>query len=146
MQQERAWEAIVALIAVLLGLFVWYLSGDIPPGQGGAPSPAFFPRTLAGILVLGGSALLISVWRQGGLKPLGMSGADLGSLWRLGILWGALWFTPWLLPRLGLVLTAVLYGMLAATLLGARRSEVLLLGLVVGVLVHLVFAELLKVR
>jgi hypothetical protein len=45
-----------------------------------------------------------------------------------------------------LVLTAVVYSMLTAVLLGARWSEVLSLGVVVGVLVQLVFAELLKVR
>jgi hypothetical protein len=64
----------------------------------------------------------------------------------MGLLWGALWLLPWLLPKLGLVIAAVVYSMLAAALLGARRAEILYLGLVVGVLMQLVFAELLKVR
>ncbi|PZA06206.1 MULTISPECIES: tripartite tricarboxylate transporter TctB family protein [unclassified Meiothermus] len=144
MQQQRVWEGVVALVAVFLGLAAWYLSGNLPPGQGGTPGPAFFPRILAGILVLGGLALLAAVGRQGGFRPV--RAPSMGSFWRMGLLWGALWLVPWLLPKLGLVLTAVVYSMLTAALLGARWSEVLSLGVVVGVLVQLVFAELLKVR
>ncbi|WP_243095604.1 tripartite tricarboxylate transporter TctB family protein [Thermus thalpophilus] len=144
MQEERVWEALVALIAVFLGLAVWHFSGSLPPGQGGAPGPAFFPRILAGILVLGGLALLARVGRQAGLKPFWTLRRE--SFVRMVLLWSALWLLPWLLPKLGLVFTAVVYSMLTAALLGARRAEVLYLGLVVGALVQLVFAELLKVR
>ena len=145
MQQQRPWEAALALVLLLLGLSAWYLSGNLPSGQGPI-GPAFFPRILAGILILGSTALLLSLWQQGGL-PLGQAReARFRAFWREGTLWGALWLAPWLLPKLGLVPTAVLYGMLTAALLRGRWLEVLLLGLVLGMLVYFIFGELLKVR
>ena len=58
MPQERIWEALVAGLAVLLGLGTWYLSSSLPTTEEGYPGPALFPRLLAVGLVLGGLALL----------------------------------------------------------------------------------------
>lgn len=145
MQQQRVWEAALALVLLFLGLSAWFLSGSLPSGQGPI-GPAFFPRILAGILIIGSATLLLSLWQQGGLSLGRVREAHFSAFWRGGALWAALWLTPWLLPKLGLVPTAVLYGMLSTTLLRGRWSEVVLLGLVLGVLVHLVFGELLGVR
>jgi len=144
MQQQHAWEAALALVLLFLGLSAWFLSGSLPSGQGPI-GPAFFPRILAGILILGSTTHLFSLWQQGGLLLGRAREARLRAFWRVGALWGALWLAPWLLPKLGLVPTAVLYGMLSAALLRGRWSEVLLLGLVLAVLLYLIFAELLKV-
>ncbi len=141
MPQERIWEALVAGLAVLLGLGSWYLSGSLPTTEEGYPGPALFPRILAVALVLGGLALLGPAlwqrqWWQAGL---------LGRLGPVGLLLGALGLAPWLLSWAGLVVTAALYAMLMAALLGVRWGAVLGLGVGVAGVVQGVFVMLLKV-
>ncbi len=141
MPQERIWEVLVAALAVVLGLGVWSLSGDLPTTEEGYPGPALFPRILAVVLVLGGLALLgPALWQRQGWQA-----GLLGRLGPVGLLLGALGLAPWLLSWAGLVATAALYAMLMAALLGARWGAVLGLGLGVAGVVQGVFVMLLKV-
>ena len=138
MSAERIWERVTALLALGLGALALYLSRSLPQMEGGYPGPALFPSILGVVLLLSGAGL----WWEGRRGKAGLQGGEGRVL--LALLGLAL--APWLLKQVGLSLTAGLYALAGAWLLGTRPLGALLTGGVVAILVYLAFQRILGVQ
>lgn len=140
----RPWELIGSILVLGLGITAWVLSSSFPRTDGGYLGPALFPKILGGILVATSLGLLIPNLRKPGLWQA-FEPQTAQRLLPIGVLLGALLFSPWLIAKIGLVFTTVLFSMMVAILLGAKWAETLLLGAIMTGFVYLVFVVLLKV-
>jgi len=140
----RPWELLVSLIALGLGIAAWVMSNSFPRTDEGYLGPALFPKILAVVLVVAGLGLILPNIRKPGfwqsVEP------NLGrNLLPVTLLLGALLLTPWLVGKIGLVMSTVLYSVVTSLLLGARWREALLVGVAMLAFVYVVFVQLLKV-
>lgn len=133
-----AWERLVSLLALGLGILAWILSFDLPRTQG--PGPELFPRVLGTVLVLAGLALFLFPSRGASL-PAGKEGGS----WRVPALLLLFLATPMLIPRLGLAPSAAVVASLATLVYGETWPRALLVGLGIWALTYLVFVHLLGV-
>jgi len=134
----------VSLIALGLGIAAWVMSNSFPRTDEGYLGPALFPKILAVVLVVAGLGLILPNIRKPGfwqsVEP------NLGrNLLPVTLLLGALLLTPWLVGKIGLVMSTVLYSVVTSLLLGARWREALLVGVAMLAFVYVVFVQLLKV-
>ncbi|RDI94671.1 tripartite tricarboxylate transporter TctB family protein [Meiothermus sp. QL-1] len=138
MPTERFWERVTALLAIALGTAALLLSQGLPQMEGGYPGPALFPSILGVVLLLSGAGL----WWEGRGSKAGLQGGE----GRVLLALVALALAPWLLRLVGLSLTAGLYALAGAWLLGTRPLGALLTGGGVALLVYLAFQRILGVQ
>lgn len=137
------WELQVSLIAVTLGIATWVLSKGLPRPESGL-GPDLFPKVLALVLVMSGGAILLTNLRKPGLL-VSINREETSRLLIVACLLLGLLASPWLLSKLGLVLTATLFTALASLFLGARWTEALLAAAVICVIGYAIFVRLLGV-
>lgn len=141
---SRAWEFLVALVAVGLGIAAWVLSNEFPRTDEGYLGPALFPKILGFVLVVSGLALAWPNLRRSGLGQAFRAEAGM-HLWPMLLVLVVLAFTPWLISKVGLLATAVGVAVLAAFLLEARWKQVVVMAVIFGAFIYLVFGVLLRV-
>ena len=141
---SRAWEFLIALVAVGLGLTAWVLSNEFPRTDEGYLGPGLFPKILGSVLVVSGLALAWPGLRRPGLGQAFRAEAGM-HLWPMLLVLVVLAFTPWLISKVGLLTTAVGVAVLAAFLLEARWKQVLVMAVIFGAFIYLVFGLLLRV-
>lgn len=141
---SRAWEFLVSLVAIGLGIAAWVLSSDFPRTDEGYLGPALFPRILGSVLVLAGLGVIWPNLRRAGLVQAFRQEAGM-HLWPVLLLVLVLAFSPWLVSKVGLLATAAGVAVLAARLLEARWIQILGMAVVFVVFIYLVFGLLLRV-
>lgn len=140
---SRVWEIVVAVLAIALGVAAWVLSAGFPRTDDGYPGPSLFPRLIGACLLVSGGGILVGSLRKG-LAGLVQPG-EMSGFGRVVLLLLSLLFTPWLLSKLGLMLTVAVFVILACLLLGARPLEALLTAGILLVFVYVIFVRLLQV-
>lgn len=144
---NRVGELAFALLILGLGIFTFVGTFGIRTPAGVEVGPRVFPILVAAILIFAGVWLVANVLR--GDLGQGEAGEDIDphakTDWKtIGILLLLVLVTIWALEPLGWWMTAaVLFGAVAWAL-GARRPWLgFVIGLILGVATHLLFAELL---
>lgn len=141
----RLWELLVSLLVLALGSLALLLGSRFPRTEEGYLGPGLFPTLLGTVLILASLGLILSNLRKPGLLQ-SLEPDLLTRLLPVLALLSGLLLAPWLVPRLGLLLTTALFSMLTALLLGARWAEALFLGGFMMGFVYLVFVLLLGVQ
>ena len=148
-------DLISGLICLILGVWIWTYSGSFPELEQGYPGPALFPRLIGGALAAAGLSLSIQASRRFdswgrvrgrferareafvGEGKLGLGRLALGSLVVIAY--------PWIQPFTGTILAIAVVCAAFGFLLDVRARVAVPTAVVSGVVIYLVFNELLGV-
>lgn len=136
---------ISGLLCTLLGAAIWFYSGTFPELPEGYPGPGLFPRIIAAGLLLSGLALLAQGARLRRQREDAVLRPVPAGLLRLagGLLVVVLY--PWLKDVSGTMAALALICLAVAWMLGVSLRVAVPTAIGSGVLIYLVFSELLRV-
>ena len=138
-------DAVIGILAIIVGIVIIFHVQSYPPQPGGRPGPALFPMVLSGLLIIAGSVLVVSGRRQGGPLYQVLPDITLAGVINIMLTLSAVIFYVLVARTLGFLLTSFIIMVGLMLVLKARLIMSVLVAIGTTLCIYLIFNKFLMV-